>query len=148
MKSNFKILLILTLIFIVTACGTPVKKNPIYGKWKISSGKHNGTAAPSFMMDRIQTFSLDNNFQSLIKTAEGKEFIGNSGQFYLLNDTTMVTYHKDQAGKLDNIANTYNFQVRNDSLHFYGFYLSHTQENPSILAKVFIDEWWVRFEKN
>jgi len=147
MKLIFKVLLILTIIFVATTSGTPVKKNQIYGTWKITSGKHNGIAAPRFMMDRTQSFKSDNTFQSLTYTTGGKQNLANWGNFYLISDSTMVTYHKDQAGKLNDVANTYNFHIRNDSLHFHGFYLRQTPGNPSILVKVFIDEWWVRIEK-
>lgn len=147
MKTLIKTLLILTLIFVVTTSGAPVKQNPIYGTWKITSGKHDGTKAPQYMMDRIQLFNSDNTFKSLINRADGKQSLSNWGNFYLINDSTMVTYHKDQTGKLDNVANTYHFQIRNDSMHFYGFYLSQTPGNPSVRVKVYIDEWWVRTDK-
>lgn len=146
MKSIFKILLILTLTFVVTSSGNSVKKNPIYGTWKITSGKHNGIAAPQVIMDRTQSFKSDNTFQSVTYTTGGRHNLSNWGNFYLISDSTMVTYHKDQTGKLDNVANTYNFHVRNDSLHFYGFYLRQMPANPSLLAKVFIDEWWIRLD--
>jgi hypothetical protein len=146
MQFVYKNLLLLSIAFVLTS-GIPVKKNPIYGTWKITSGKHNGTNAPKSMMDRTQSFTLENTFQSLIKTAEGKIYVGNSGKFYLITDTTMVTYHNDLSGKPGNVANTYNFQIRNDSLHFYGFYLSQTPANPLVLNKVYIDEWWVRSEQ-
>lgn len=143
MKSIFKNLLILTLTLVITS-GTPVKKNPIYGNWKIIDGKHNGTVAPKSIMERIQYFNSDNTFKSLVNTAGGKQILSNWGSFYLINDSTMVTYHKDQSGKLDNVANTYNFHVKNDSLHFYGYYLSPVPVNESLRNKVYIEEWWVR----
>jgi hypothetical protein len=90
----------------------------------------------------------DNTFKSVTSATGGNENLANWGNFYLINDSTMVTYHKDQFGNLDNVANTYNFQVRNDTLHFHGFYLSPAQGNPSIRVKMFIDEWWVRVGKN
>lgn len=146
MKPIFKNLLILTLIFVVTTSGTPVKKNPIFGTWKIINGKHNGTPAPQVMMDRFQSFDKSQTFQTLIKMPDGKQVIGNMGNFYLVNDTTIVTYHKDQSGKLDNIANTYNFQIENDTMHFYGFYLRQLPNNQTTLLKVYIEEWWVKIK--
>lgn len=147
MKSIFKNLLILTFIFVVTTSGTPDRKNPIYGTWKIASGKHNGTAAPQVLMDRIQYFNSDNTFKSVVNTADGKQVLSNWGNFYLINDSTMVTYHKDPSGKADDIANTYHFQIRNDSLHFYGFYLRQMPTDPKVLVKIYIEEWWVNADK-
>ena len=147
MQPIYKNLLLLSIAFILITSAILVKKNPVVGTWKITSGKHNGTAAPQFMMDRTQSFDKHNTFQSIIKTSEGKEVIANSGKFHLINDTTMVTYHKNQSGKLDNVANTYNFRIQNDSMHFYGFYLSQMPGNPSLINKVFIDEWWVKADQ-
>lgn len=147
MKSFFKSLLILTFIIVVTTSGTPVRKNPIYGTWKITSGKHNGTAAPQALRDRIQYFNSDNTFKSVVNTAGGKQILANWGEFYLINDSTMVTYHKDQSGKLDDIANTYHFHIRNDSLHFYGFYLRQMPNDQKVFVKVYIEEWWVNANK-
>jgi hypothetical protein len=147
MKSIIKTLLILALIFVVVTSGTPDKKNPIYGTWEISSGNHNGPAASQLMMDRIQYFNSDNTFKSVINAIGGKQSMANWGNFYLINDSTMITYHKDHFGKIDNVANTYTFKIRNDSLHFYGFYLRQISTNPPALIKVFIDEWWVKAKK-
>jgi len=147
MKSRLKSLIFLAILFILATSGIPPKKNPIYGTWKIISGKHNKTDAHKALMDWTQTFTFENTFQTLVKTPEGKEVIGNLGIFYLLNDTTMVTYHKDHSGKLDNVANTYTFNILNDSMHFHGFYLGQTPANPAVLNKIFIDEWWVRCVK-
>lgn len=94
-------------------------------------------------MDRIKLFNIDNTFKSLINTADRKQNLSIWRNFYLINDSTMVTYHKDQTGKLYNVANTYHFHIRNDSLHSYGFYLSQTPENPLVRVKVYIEEWWV-----
>lgn len=147
MKSFFQNLLLLAFIFVMTTSGTPVRKNPIYGTWKIVSGKHNGTAAPQVLMDRIQYFNSDNTFKSVVSTAGGKQVLSNSGKFYLINDSTMVTYHKDQSGKLADIANTYHFHVRNDSLHFYGFYLTPMPKDQKVFVKMYIEEWWVNANK-
>ena len=147
MKSTLKSLIVLFVTLILTTSGIPVKKNQIYGTWKIITGKHDRTNAPKVLMDRKQTFTIENTFQSLIKTPDGKEVIGNLGIFYLINDTTMVTYHKDQSGKPDNVANTYNFKIRNDTMHFHGYYLRQTPANPAVLNKIYIDEWWVRYVK-
>jgi hypothetical protein len=147
MKSTLKSLVILFVTLILTTSGIPTKKNQIYGTWKIITGKHNGTVAPKVLMNRTISFTSENTFQSLIITPEGKEVIGNFGIFYLINDTTMVTYHKDQAGKPDNVANTYNFKIQNDSMHFHGYYLGQTPANQSVLNKIHIDEWWVRSVK-
>lgn len=144
MKLTIKLAVVFLMIFFLFTSEHSTKQNPIYGTWKITNGKHNGTPAPQIMMDRFQSFDKSQTFQTLIKMPDGKQVIGNMGNFYLVNDTTIVTYHKDQFGKLENIANTYNFHVKNDTMHYYGFYLRQLPNNQTTLLKVYIEEWWVK----
>jgi hypothetical protein len=144
MKLTIKLTAAFLMILFLFTSAHSTKKNPIYGTWKITTGKHNGTPAPQGMMDRFQSFDKTQTFQTLINMPDGKQVIGNMGNFYLVNDTTIVTYHKDQSGKLENIANTYNFHVKNDTMHYYGFYLRQLPNNQNALLKVYIEEWWVK----
>lgn len=137
-------MLIVTFLFFTSSCTAP--KNQIFGTWKLVSGKHNGAEAPQFLSNRFQSFNTNRTFESHVKTDKGW-FQANGGVFYLINDTTMITYHQNLLKKLDNTANTYNFRINNDSLHFYGFYLRQLPQNPSMLLKVYIEEWWVRTGK-
>lgn len=130
-------------IFSLTS-GQSKSDNSIFGKWKILDGKHNGVVSPKVMMDRFQYFNANQTFQSVINLNDGKQATGNSGNFYLLNDSTIVTYHRDQSGKLDNVANTYFFRIKDEHMHFYGYYLSHSAFDANTLTKVYIDEWWER----
>lgn len=142
MKSLFKN--VFTLIFLIafTISATPLKNNSIYGTWKLVSGKHSGVPAPDFMSDRIQYFKNDQTFQSVITSSNRSKVISNQGNFYLINDSTVVTYHRDRLGTLDKITNTYNFQIKNDTLHFYGYFLKRLPNNPHSLMEVYIDEFW------
>lgn len=147
MKNQIKSVLVILVIFVLCTSETPINQNPIYGKWKIVNGQHNGTSAPQIMMDRFQIFNADHTFKSVINLDNVKQTTGNEGIFYLINDTTLVTYHKDQSGKLSDIANTYFFRIKNDKMHLHGFFLSQMPNNSSILAKVLIDENWTKVNK-
>ncbi len=141
---RFSAICILSILLCTSAKSAP--KSQLFGAWQLITGKHNGAAAPQVLANRIQHFNDNNTFNSQINTPQGVVHI-NGGIFYLLNDSTMVTYHQDLLGKLGEIANTYHFQIKNDTLHFYGFYLRQSPQNESILIKVYIDEMWVRTNK-
>lgn len=146
MKSIFKNLLLLFVLLALTTSEISVKENQLIGTWKLVSGKNNGVPAPKALADRLQIFSKDKTFESKVNTPSGLKH-GNGGLYFLPNDTTIVTFHKDMNGKLSKIANTYFFRIKNDSLHLYGNYLAEIKENPSVLQKVFIDELWVKTDK-
>ncbi|MCX6221949.1 MAG: hypothetical protein NTZ69_13295 [Bacteroidia bacterium] len=146
MKKSILFASVLFCIFFLVSSELHAKKNQIYGFWNLSSGKHNGTSAPKVFSNRIQKFNMNNTFESQYLSEKGL-WTYNNGMFYLLNDSTIVTYHKNPLGKTDNIGNTYNYSIKNDTLHFYGFYLRQLPQNPSMILKVYIDEWWVRSTK-
>jgi hypothetical protein len=131
------------LFLVLCTSGNPYQKSKLYGAWRIVSTKQNATAQPIFLSNRIQMFYSNNTFESKTETING--MVGaNGGLFYQINDSTIVTYHKDLLGKIDQIGNTYNFVIKNDTMHFHGFYLRSTAQNQTVLYKIYIDEWWVR----
>jgi hypothetical protein len=138
---RFSVICIFSILLYTSARSAP--KSELIGAWQLLTGKHNGTTAPQFLANRIQHFNKDHTFESQINTPNGIVRT-NEGKFYLINDTTMVTYHKNSSGNVGNIANTYYFLIQNDTMHFYGYYLQQSPQNQSILIKVYIDEQWVR----
>jgi hypothetical protein len=141
---RFSAICILSILLFTSAKSAP--KSQLIGAWQLVSGKHNGTAAPQVLANRIQYFNNDNTFESQINTPNGIVRT-NEGRFYLLNDTTIVTYHKMMTGNVGKIANTYYFHIKNDTMHFYGYYLQQSSQNQSMLIKVYIDEQWVKTNK-
>ena len=146
MQLLIRISVICILSFLLCTSAKSAPKSQIIGAWQLLSGKHNGTAAPQFLANRIQHFNNDNTFESQINTPNGIVRT-NEGRFYLINDTTMVTYHNNSANNVGKIANTYYFHIQNDTMHFYGYYLQQSPQNQSILIKVYIDEQWVKTKK-
>lgn len=145
MKKCILLTSVLFCFFLLNSSVLYAKKNQIYGLWKPAIGKNNENTA-RLLGNRIQLFNSDNTFESKIKTVNG--FVSaNGGKFYLVNDSTLVTYHKNLLGNLESIANSYTFHIEHDTLHFYGFYLRELPQNPSLLIKVPIDEWWVKSNK-
>ncbi len=140
MKQTIGITGIFLMIFLLCSSGFWDKKNRIYGNWELVNGKNDGIAAPKMLSNRIQTFDKNNTFESNVKTPNGL-IRSNGGFFYLINDTTMVTYHSNN-GITGTLANSYNFSIKNDSLHFYGYYLSQLPQNK--LLRVYVDEIWVK----
>ena len=141
---RFSVICIFSILLCTSAGSAP--KSELIGAWQLLTGKHNGTAAPQFLANRIQHFNKDHTFESQINTPNGIVRT-NEGKFYLINDTTMVTYHKNSSGSIEKIANTYYFHIKKDTMHFYGYYLQQSPQNQSILIKVNIDEEWVRTNK-
>lgn len=122
---------------------SPAPKQKIYGIWTMVSGKTNGLPNPQMATDRVWKFNKDNTF-------EGKVYVNdmprpfNQGVFMLPNDTTLVTIHADNSGKLSNLAYTYNYHIKNDTLHLYGFYTTNVKDKPGLLQLMHIDEKWVK----
>lgn len=145
MKRSIPFIMVLFCFFFLYSPVLHAKKHQIYGLWKPAVGKNSENNA-RLLGNRIQVFNPDNTFESKIHTDKG--FVSaNGGKFYLVNDSTFVTYHKDLLGNLESISNSYTFHIKNDTLHFYGFYLRQLPQNPSFLLKVPINEWWVKSNK-
>ena len=145
MKLIIKNLVLIIALLLVISCGTSFSESRLTGTWKMVNAKSNGISAPQELSDRTQVFSKDKTFASHLNTPNGLVQI-NGGIYVRPNDTTLITYHRDQNGKLSTTANTYFFRIKNDTLHLYGNYLSPIKENPALLLKVYIDERWVRMK--
>ena len=143
MKSVLLSLLLLSFIFVFTTSENYVQENRLIGTWKLASGTNNGVSVPMVISDRIQTFGQNQIFESKINTSNGLKH-ANGGLYYVLNDSTLITFHKEMNGKLSKIGNTYFFHIKNETLHLYGCYLAESKDNPSVLQKVYIDEKWIR----
>lgn len=143
MKRPIKSTILALSVFIVFTAAKPVQENKLCGTWKLASCVLDGKPVPKGMMDRTLTFNPDLSFGSLIKVQDAnRPYI--TGKYFLPNDSTVVTLHSDWAGKFAKTAFTYNFRTGNDSLHLYGEYLIPVPSVPSIMKKVYMDEWWVK----
>ncbi|MGM0504298.1 MAG: hypothetical protein ACQESQ_06735 [Bacteroidota bacterium] len=137
--------LISSVLVLITLASTTTSAPPnsLYGRWRMVSGKTNGLPNPQMATDRDWKFNKDNTF-------EGKVYVNdmprpfNQGVFMLPNDTTLVTIHADNSGKLSNLAYTYNYHIKNDTLHLYGFYTTNVKDKPGLLQLMHIDEKWVK----
>jgi hypothetical protein len=143
MKIKISLCVLILCLSLLVQAAKPKTGDNLLGYWKLVKAETNGQPNPSMMMDRTFKFDKEGNF-------EGKVFINgvekpyNSGMFFLPNDSTMITLHTDApGGKLSRLAFTYNYHVKNDSLHLYGVYFTNTQEK-SLLRMNFINEWWVK----
>jgi hypothetical protein len=121
----------------------PKQQNLLIGGWRLVKAKNNGKPNPETVMDRTMFFSDDNTFEGKV-FMNGEEKPYNSGIFLLATDSTLITIHSTPNGKLSQLAYTYNFHVRNDSLHLYGVYFSKVMSEPRMLQMNYIDEWWVK----
>lgn len=147
MKNLLKISSVFILAFVFMSTSLPKKKENIQGLWRMVSGITNGIPNPPVSVDRMQEFKKDNTFEGKIYLPDGIQTY-NTGVYSMLNDSTIVTVHENQPGKLSPIAFKYNYSIKNDTLHFYGHYLTGAQNNPGLLRMVHLDELWVkeRFE--
>jgi hypothetical protein len=130
-------------LFTLFSAKPPAKKQSIYGRWQMVYGKTNGLPNPQMATDRDWKFNKDNTFEGTVYVNDlPRPF--NQGVFMLPNDTTLVTIHADNSGKLSNLAYTYNYHIKNDTLHLYGFYTTNVKDNPGLLQLMHIDEKWVK----
>ena len=139
---NFLVLIACLLISGVTIA----QKQELKGVWRMVSGETNGNPTPSVFNNRTWEFKKDNTFEGRKLLSGNKSRKYNEGIYMLPTDTTMVCLH-EYNGKLDRFAFVYNYTIRNDSLHLYGFYLAGAKGKPGLLQPVYIDEWWVKKKK-
>lgn len=135
--------LILGLSLCLQAKTKPKKENNLLGYWKLVKAETNGRPNPSQMMDRTFEYTSDGLFEGRI-FLDGQDRPYNSGQFLLANDSTMICIHFRPDKKLLPVSYTYNFHVKNDSLHLYGIYFSGMPDKPGLLQMNYINEWWVK----
>lgn len=140
--SKLCFLILAAFVMLITTASDILQKE-IVGTWRMLKTTHNGMPIPPTITDRILEYKENGSF-------EGKNFLPdgvrkyNSGKYYLINDSTMVTFHEDIKGNLLQFAYTYNFKIKNDTLHFYGYFLREIPDNKMMLYKIYLDEWWVK----
>lgn len=115
----------------------------LIGYWKLIKAETNGVPAPSQMMDRTMEYKDNGLFEGKI-FINGQDNPYNAGKFFLANDSTMICIHFTQGEILSKAAFAYNFQIKNDSLHLYGFFFNGVQGSPGFLRMQYINEWWVK----
>lgn len=143
MKTTTKLSILTLAISVMFIAAKPVNDNKLTGTWKLVSAETDGKTTPPAMLDRTQEFRPDQTFEGLINIQNSTRQY-NEGKFFLPNDTTIITLHADKSGKFYKTAFTYNFQIKNDSLHLYGEFLVPVPGNPAFMRKVYINEWWVK----
>lgn len=133
------------LIFSLSIClhAKTKEKNDLIGYWKLVKAETNGRSNPTQMMDRTFEYKDNGLFEGRI-FLNGEDRPYNGGKFFLANDSTMICIHFTQGEKLSPVSFTYNFKVRNDTLHLSGSYFSGIQGNPGLLQMQFINEYWVK----
>lgn len=133
------------LIFCFSICLQAKSKEEgnLIGYWKLVKAQTNGKPNPDMMMDRTMEYKDNGLFEGKI-FLNGADRPYNQGKYFIANDSTMICIHSGADGKLLPVSFTYNFQVKNDSLHLYGFYFNGVQGNPGLLQMIQINEWWVK----
>lgn len=144
MKKSIKNSMVLLISIVLMSATLPAKKQNVHGIWRMVSGKTNGIDNPPLTVDRMWEFNNDNTFEGKIFLPDGIRTY-NKGVYMLPNDTTMVTIHTDiNSGQLYPFSYKYNYTIKSDTLHLFGFYLSQSKDNPRLLAPVLLDELWVK----
>jgi len=147
MKTKLTLIILMLCLSQILQAVKPKAKNNLFGMWKLVKAETNGRPNSQVMMDRTFKYSKDGAFEGRIMW-QGEDQPFNSGMFFLPNDSTMICIHSTPDNKLSNVSYTYNFHVRNDSLHLYGAYFSNVQDKPTLLQMNFINEWWVKMPKS
>ncbi len=143
MKKTLALAILLLVSSLNLQATKPEVEKELFGKWKLVKSATNGKPNPSIINDRTWEFFTWNAFLGIVNLPEGPRPY-NHGMFLLANDTTMITFHTDNLGKLSKVSYTYNFHIRTDSLHLYGFYFRGVPSEPGMLQMMYIDEWWVK----
>lgn len=141
--TTIKMQVIFTLAVMLFIAAKPIENKNLIGKWQLVRSTTNGKHNPEILNDRTWEFLGNNTFIGKIILTDGSRPY-NQGLFFLPNDTTMITLHSDPGGKMSKFSYTYNFHVRKDSLHLYGFYFRGVPSEPAMLQLMYIDEWWVK----
>ena len=133
------------LIFYLTLNLQAKKKEAtnLFGDWKLIKAETNGMPNPQIMMNRTFKYSKNGLLEGKV-FLNGEEKPFNSGMFFLPNDSTMICIHFNPDNKLSSLSYTYNFHVKNDSLHLYGVYFSRVQNKRNLLQMNYINEWWIK----
>jgi hypothetical protein len=144
MKKSAILLMFICIVILGFTASVPKKKNDIVGKWQSVSCKINGQIIPGFKASRIQYFRSDESFESkiIVNSTTYQKF--NKGKYFRPNDTLMVTIHTYENGKFSPFAFYYTVKIKDDSLHFYGYYLVSDRTNQRLLRPEYTDEWWLR----
>ena len=145
MKNLIRNSMVLFVSIVLISASLPAKKQSIYGKWRMVSGKTNGNSNAAINTDRTWEFKNDNTFEGKIYIQDvSRPF--NQGVYLLPNDTTLVTIHSNEKGNLSAVAYKYNYTIQNDSLHLKGFYMSDVPGKLGMLQMMYIDEYWVKMK--
>ncbi len=138
--------LFFALFLIVSLTSFKPKKKSILGTWKRVTMVINHKDVTSNNVIGFRTFYDDNTFD-MVNSTQLNESV-TIGNYFMPNDTTMITFIESTNGYSKNIANTYKYELQNDSLHFVGYFLSKSRTNPNVYLRVHFDEWWVRSDKH
>ncbi|MFB6341533.1 hypothetical protein ACE1ET_07415 [Saccharicrinis sp. FJH62] len=76
-------------------------------------------------------------------------WVYNQGDYAVINDSLLVTVHKDNNGHLSRFSNLYTIKIQGDTLHFYGLYISpfmsvNDDEARLLTRPSLVDEIWVK----
>jgi len=145
MKKTIFSLFVVAVTFVGLTSASIEDENKLIGNWEIIASKINGQEdVRSMNINRTQEFRADQTFEGRFSLQPGSSQIYNYGKYFLANDTTMVTIHSDQNGKLSPLAYVYTVKIKSDTLHLYGFYTSPAMDKTGILNITYIDEYWTR----
>jgi transcriptional regulator with XRE-family HTH domain len=126
-------------------------RNPLLGSWKLVCYMDVITDNPLFNGKQIKVLNPTTRFMEFredfkFRSLNSDSSIYNSGIYNLVNDSLFVTIHSDFSG-LSRVSNLYKFEIKNDTLHFKGYYLSKIKDfGDSVFKTGLIDEWWIKLK--
>jgi len=141
MRTTIGFILPMLCLTLILQAKEPKKEGSLIGNWKLVKAQTNGRPNDQLMMNRTFKYTDDGFFEGKV-IINGEEEPFNKGMYFLPNDTTMICIHLSPDNKLSFLSYTYNFHVRNDSLHLYGVYFSSVPDKPQLLQMNYINEWW------
>lgn len=143
LKSLFAFGLFALFIF---SCSTLKTERQLRGSWVLAPSNVEQSDYADVAITRIMEFKKDQTFESTVTGKGYQETNYNRGNYYVVNDSTIVTMHADAEGHMSDFSNKYKVSIQDDSLHFSGYYIMPNGLN-NILKPVMIDEVWVKVKK-
>lgn len=110
---------------------------PLLGEWRLFEDR-----SPDSLQYRSFVFNDDGTFISEVVRGVRRNYY-NSGSYWMINDSTLVTVHDDGNKNYSNAGNVYTVNVDSDGFRLRGFF-RYPISRAGMASASWIDERWGR----
>lgn len=108
------------------------------GEWRLIA-----TDIKDPIAHRNIVFNADGTFYSELIRDEGQRRLHNSGRYWIISDSSIVTVHDSGYQRHSSTANVYYVTVDGPNLYIKGYHV-YALGSEGIAHTVYLDEHWVR----